>query len=101
MGEPDYSPIDETHSTNAINPYGRTKLVVEQALADYEKAYGLESVCLRYFNAVGADPDGEMGERHDPETHLIQLILQAASGRHDNIKVFGNDYDTKDGTLAY
>ena len=97
FGEPNYSPIDETHSTNAINPYGRTKLVVEQALADYEKAYRLESVCLRYFNAAGADPDGELGELNEPEKHLIPLILQDASGRRDSIKVFGNDYDTKDG----
>jgi UDP-glucose 4-epimerase len=100
FGEPDYSPIDEKHSTNPINPYGRTKLMVEQALADYENAYGLESVCLRYFNAAGADPDGELGERHEPETHLIPLILQAASGRRNSIKVFGNDYDTKDGTCV-
>jgi UDP-glucose 4-epimerase len=100
FGEPDYSPIGETHSTNPINPYGRTKLMVEQALADYEKTYGLESVCLRYFNAAGADPDGELGERHEPETHLIPLILQAASGRRDSVKVFGNDYDSKDGTCV-
>jgi UDP-glucose 4-epimerase len=100
FGEPDYSPIDEKHSTNPINPYGRTKVMVEQALADYENAYGLESVCLRYFNAAGADPDGELGERHEPETHLIPLILQAASGRRNSIRVFGSDYDTKDGTCV-
>jgi len=98
FGEPDYSPIDEQHPTQPINPYGRTKLIVEQALADYERAYGIQSVCLRYFNAAGADPEGELGERHDPETHLIPLILQAASGRRDSIKVFGGDYDTPDGT---
>jgi UDP-glucose 4-epimerase len=72
--------------------------MVEQILADYEKAYGIKSVCLRYFNAAGADPDGQLGERHDPETHLIPLVLQAASGRRPNIRVFGRDYDTPDGT---
>lgn len=98
FGEPQYSPIDEAHPQNPINPYGRTKLVVEQALADYDRAYRLKSVCLRYFNAAGADPDGELGERHDPETHLIPLVLQAASGRRPHISVFGRDYDTPDGT---
>jgi len=72
--------------------------MVEQILEDYDRAYGLKSVCLRYFNACGADPDGELGERHDPETHLIPLILQVASGKHDAITVFGQDYDTQDGT---
>jgi len=98
FGEPQYSPIDEAHPQNPINPYGRTKLVVEQALADYDRAYQLKSVCLRYFNAAGADPEGELGERHDPETHLIPLVLQAASGRRPAISVFGRDYDTPDGT---
>jgi UDP-glucose 4-epimerase len=98
FGEPQYSPIDEAHPQNPINPYGRTKLVVEQALADYDRAYRLKSVCLRYFNAAGADPEGELGERHDPETHLIPLVLQAASGRRPHISVFGRDYDTPDGT---
>lgn len=98
FGEPEYTPINEKHPKLPINPYGRTKLMVEEALADYEQAYGLRSVCLRYFNAAGADPDGELGERHDPETHLIPLILQAASGRREAIKVFGHDYDTPDGT---
>jgi UDP-glucose 4-epimerase len=72
--------------------------MVEQALADYDKAYGMKSVCLRYFNAAGADPEGQLGERHDPETHLIPLVLQAASGRRPHISVFGRDYDTPDGT---
>lgn len=98
FGEPQYTPIDEGHSQKPINPYGRTKLMVEQALADYDKAYGIKSVCLRYFNAAGADPDGQLGERHDPETHLIPLVLQAASGRRPHISVFGRDYDTPDGT---
>ena len=98
FGEPEYTPIDETHSKKPINPYGRSKLMVEQILQDYENAYGLKSTCLRYFNAAGADPDGELGERHQPETHLIPLILQAASGRRPTIRVFGNDYPTEDGT---
>lgn len=98
FGEPQYVPIDERHPQTPINPYGRTKLIVEQVLADYDKAYGLKSVCLRYFNAAGADPDGQLGERHDPETHLIPLVLQAASGRKSRISVFGRDYDTPDGT---
>jgi UDP-glucose 4-epimerase len=98
FGEPEYTPIDEAHSKQPINPYGRTKLMVEDILQDYDTAYGLKSTCLRYFNAAGADPEGELGERHVPETHLIPLILQAASGRRDDIKVFGNDYPTDDGT---
>jgi UDP-glucose 4-epimerase len=98
FGEPHYSPIDEAHPQQPINPYGRSKLMVEQVLADYDRAYGLKSVCLRYFNAAGADPDGELGERHQPETHLIPLVLQAASGRRPHIAVFGRDCDTPDGT---
>jgi len=98
FGEPEYTPIDEKHPKNPINPYGRSKWMVEQILEDYDRAYGLKSICLRYFNACGADPDGELGERHDPETHLIPLILQVASGRRDAITVFGQDYDTEDGT---
>lgn len=98
FGEPQTERIDETHPQQPINPYGRTKLMVEQALADYDLAYGLKSVCLRYFNAAGADPEGELGERHEPETHLIPLVLQAASGRRSHISVFGQDYDTPDGT---
>lgn len=100
FGEPQYSPMDERHPQQPINPYGRTKLMVEQVLADYEKAYGLRSVCLRYFNAAGADPEGQLGERHEPETHLIPLVLQAASGRRPHIGVFGRDYDTPDGTCV-
>ena len=98
FGKPQYSPIDELHPQHPISPYGRTKLMVEQALADYDKAYGIKSICLRYFNAAGADPEGHLGERHDPETHLIPLVLQAASGRRPHIGVFGRDYDTPDGT---
>lgn len=98
FGEPQYTPMDEQHPQQPINPYGRTKLMVEQALVDYDRAYGFKSVCLRYFNAAGADPQGQLGERHDPETHLIPLVLQAASGRRPSISVFGRDYDTPDGT---
>lgn len=100
FGNPEYSPIDEGHPKAPINPYGRSKWVVEQLLQDYASAYGLESVCLRYFNAAGADPAGKLGERHEPETHLIPLVLQAASGRRDSITIFGNDYDTEDGTCV-
>lgn len=97
-GNPQYSPLDEQHPQQPINPYGRSKLMVEQLLEDFDKAYGLKSVCLRYFNAAGADPEGELGERHEPETHLIPLILQAAAGRREAITIFGDDYDTPDGT---
>lgn len=98
FGEPQYNPIDERHPQHPINPYGRSKWMVEQLLQDYEQAYGLHSVCLRYFNAAGAHPEGLVGERHEPETHLIPLILQAASGKRSHITVFGRDYDTPDGT---
>jgi UDP-glucose 4-epimerase len=98
FGEPQYVPIDEAHPRQPINPYGRSKQMVEQVLADYDKAYGLKSVCLRYFNAAGADPEGQLGERHEPETHLVPLVLQTASGGRSHISVFGRDYDTPDGT---
>jgi len=98
FGEPQSVPLDETHPKNPINPYGLSKWMVEQILRDYETASGLRSICLRYFNAAGADPDGELGERHIPETHLIPLVLQAASQRREQITIFGQDYDTPDGT---
>lgn len=98
FGDTEYSPVNEQHPKVPINPYGRSKLMVEQILEDYDRAYNLKSVCLRYFNAAGADPDGELGERHNPESHLIPLVLQAASGRRKNISIFGTDYDTPDGT---
>ncbi len=98
FGEPDYVPIDERHPRRPINPYGFSKFAIEQVLADYDRAYGMRSVCLRYFNAAGADPGCRIGERHEPETHLIPLVLQAASGRRASIQVFGQDYDTPDGT---
>jgi UDP-glucose 4-epimerase len=100
FGNPTYSPIDEKHPKVPINPYGQSKLMVEKILEDFDRAYGLKSVSLRYFNAAGADPEGELGERHIPETHLIPLVLQAASGRRESISVFGQDYDTRDGTCV-
>ncbi len=98
FGNPAYVPIDEAHPKQPINPYGRSKWMVEQILEDYDRAYGLKSVCLRYFNAAGADPEGELGECHQPETHLIPLLLQVASGRRPHITVHGEDYATPDGT---
>jgi len=98
FGEPQKLPINEYHPSAPVNPYGRSKLMVEQMLADYDTACGLKSVSLRYFNAAGADPEGELGERHEPETHLIPLVLRAASGKLESISVFGTDYDTRDGT---
>ncbi len=98
FGDPQYVPIDERHPKAPINPYGHSKLMVEQILQDFETAYGLRSCCLRYFNAAGADPDGELGECHEPETHLIPLVLQAAAGRRPSVTVFGRDYATPDGT---
>ena len=100
FGEPMQDRIDERHPKRPINPYGRSKLMVEQILGDYESAYGFRSVCLRYFNAAGADPAGDIGECHDPETHLIPLVLRAASGRRESISVFGSDYDTPDGSCV-
>jgi UDP-glucose 4-epimerase len=97
-GEPQYTPIDENHPQNPINPYGRTKLMIEQIFSDYEKAYGLKHISLRYFNAAGCSRDGDIGESHNPETHLIPLVLQAIKGESLSIKVFGTDYDTFDGT---
>lgn len=97
-GEPESVPITEDMPQHPINPYGATKLMVERIFKDYSTAYGLQFVVLRYFNAAGADPDGEIGENHNPETHLIPLILDAASGRREDIKVFGTDYDTPDGS---
>lgn len=97
-GEPEKVPITEDMPQNPINPYGMTKLTVERILKDYRKAYGMQFVVLRYFNAAGADPDGEIGESHNPETHIIPLVLDAASGIREDIKVYGTDYDTPDGS---
>ena len=97
-GIPDAVPITEDEKQKPINPYGNTKFAVELALADYCQAYGIGGVALRYFNAAGASPDGTIGEDHDPETHLIPLVLQVALGQRPSIKVFGTDYPTPDGT---
>jgi UDP-glucose 4-epimerase len=97
-GEPESIPITEDLPQNPINPYGATKLIDEWMLRDYHRAHGIESVALRYFNAAGADPEGRLGEDHDPETHLIPLVLDAAEGRRDSLTVFGEDYPTPDGT---
>jgi len=97
-GVPRETPLREDHPVDPINPYGRTKAMVEQVLGDYDRAYGLRSVSLRYFNAAGADPDGELGERHDPETHLIPNILRAVTGHGPKLGVFGTDFPTPDGT---
>ena len=95
-GEPEYTPIDEKHPQNPINPYGNTKLIIEKILDDYDRAYGLKSVRLRYFNAAGASSDSKIGELHEPETHLIPNVLKAENNKV--FKMFGDDYDTKDGT---
>ena len=97
-GVPDSIPITEEHPQRPINPYGAGKLAVERILQDYDTAYGLKSVIFRYFNAAGADPDGLLGEDHQPETHLIPLVLQAAAGKRAAVSIFGTDYDTPDGT---
>ena len=100
FGSPEYTPIDEAHAKHPINPYGHSKLMVEGMLESYARVHGFKAVCLRYFNAAGADPETRLGERHDPETHLIPLILQAASGRRPSIRIFGDDYATADGTCV-
>lgn len=99
-GLPDRLPITEDTPQRPINPYGRTKLICEEMLRDHGAAHGLHHVSLRYFNAAGADPAGRLGERHDPETHLIPLALRAASGQGPALKIFGTDYDTPDGTCV-
>jgi len=99
-GVPEALPVRETSSQNPISPYGRTKLMGEQIIGDYASAYGMKFAILRYFNACGADPDGELGEWHSPETHLVPRVLMAASGIIDEIEVFGTDYDTSDGTCV-
>ncbi len=99
-GEPDIIPIPETTPQQPINPYGFTKLVIEQALADYAKAYGIGYAALRYFNAAGAHPSGEIGEDHDPESHIIPIVLQVALGQREKITIFGEDYPTADGTCV-
>ncbi len=99
-GVPEQSPIGEQHPQRPINPYGASKWMVERMLTDFGSAHGLRAIALRYFNAAGADPDGEIGEVHDPETHLIPLVLDAAAGRLPAVTVFGDDYPTADGTCV-
>jgi UDP-glucose 4-epimerase len=98
FGNPDQATINELTRVAPINPYGRSKAMVEEILQDFEASNSLRSVCLRYFNAAGADPDGQIGERHNPETHLIPLLLQVAAGRREKIVINGTDYPTDDGT---
>lgn len=100
FGEPIRTPIDEDHPKSPTSPYGETKLVVERMLSAFDRAYGLRSVCLRYFNAAGADPDGIIGEDHDPETHLIPSAILAAMGKRPPLQVFGTDWETRDGTCV-
>lgn len=97
-GNPTYTPLDEEHPKAPITPYGHSKLMIEQIVKDFHKAYGLPYAFLRYFNACGADLDLEIGEEHNPETHLIPLILMAASKKRESINIFGTDYETPDGT---
>lgn len=99
-GAPVRVPMDEDHPQVPLNPYGRTKLIIEQALADHDRYAGFRSVVLRYFNAAGADPEGRIGERHDPETHAIPLMIAAARGERAGFSIFGTDYDTRDGTAV-
>ena len=97
-GEPEYTPIDENHPQNPINPYGASKLMIEMIMRDYDTAYGLKSIKLRYFNVAGCDNDIRVGEWHNPETHLIPNILKSTFSGGKTFKIFGNDYDTPDGT---
>ena len=99
-GEPESMPIVEDMPQSPVNPYGTTKLICEWLLRDFHRAHGIESVSLRYFNAAGADPQARLGEDHDPETHLIPLVIAAALGRRDQVTVFGDDYPTPDGTCV-
>ncbi|MEB3043362.1 UDP-glucose 4-epimerase GalE [Rhizobium mulingense] len=99
-GVPASLPIREESPQQPVNPYGRTKLIFEMALEDFAAAYGIRFAALRYFNAAGADPDGELAERHDPETHLIPRALLAAAGRLERLDIFGTDYSTADGTCV-
>jgi len=99
-GEPKYVPIDENHVKQPINPYGKTKYMVEEILDDYDKAYGLKSIRLRYFNVAGADSENRIGEAHNPETHLIPNILTSAADQTKIFNLFGDDYDTRDGTCV-
>ena len=99
-GVPEYLPLDENHIQNPINPYGNSKLIVEKCLADMQQYKGFNSIALRYFNAAGADPEGRIGEKHDPETHAIPIALEAAVGMREGFSIFGDSYDTEDGTCV-
>jgi UDP-arabinose 4-epimerase len=98
FGNPDYVPIDEKHPKRPLHAYGKSKYMVEQILEDFQRAHGITSACLRYFNACGADVDGQIGEAHNPETHLIPLVIETALGKKPHISIYGDDYDTEDGT---
>lgn len=98
FGEPDYVPVDEVHRKRPINPYGRSKWMVEQMLSDFDHAYGLRSCSLRYFNAAGADPDAQLGWRYEGVTNLIPVVMKTVSGRRPPLQVYGRDFDTRDGT---
>ncbi len=97
-GTPNHIPISESHALNPVNPYGKTKYMIEKILSDYQRAYGLKFVSLRYFNAAGADPDNELGEMHEPETHLIPNILLSLLDQRKELEIYGTDFPTKDGT---
>ncbi len=99
-GNPLYTPIDENHPLNPINPYGETKMFLERIIEGYRKRYGIKYISLRYFNAGGADPEGELGELHEPETHLIPTLLLHTLGKRDEFILYGTDYKTKDGTAV-
>ncbi len=99
-GNPETTPIDENHPKRPVNPYGESKLMMERTLHWYGEAHGLKWMALRYFNAAGADPDGEIGEDHTPESHLIPIVLEALLGRRDPVQIFGTDYPTPDGTAV-
>jgi UDP-glucose 4-epimerase len=100
FGNPEYIPIDEDHPKNPINPYGRSKLMVEEILKDFKSSYDFKYISFRYFNAAGHDPEGELSERHDPETHLLPIIMQAVHGERGVVSIFGNNYNTSDGTCV-
>jgi UDP-glucose-4-epimerase GalE len=97
-GDPVYVPMDEKHPQNPINPYGESKFICEKMMTAYDRAHGLRFASLRYFNAAGADPEGRIGESHEPESHLIPIILQVLTGRREALTIYGTDYDTPDGT---
>ncbi|MFA6602789.1 MAG: UDP-glucose 4-epimerase GalE [Candidatus Shapirobacteria bacterium] len=100
FGVPQYVPIDEKHPLDPLNAYGKTKMMIENVFKDYDLAYGLKSIVFRYFNAAGADPDGETGEWHVPESHLIPIVFEVATGIRSELKINGNDFPTEDGTCV-